>query len=276
MTHPVDAFIPYVPVTAHRFGASLSPQDREEMEAHMRAELWRGWITWRPDGGSALRSWLFSHLRSAAMEWMRTHKPGRLTRHAHLTIQSTPPGSPDWERIPYHRRQDILGMVAVRRCASLDDLLSSEEDDGDPLRGGEALKAPTVPSPEEILLREEPGEAADLLASLPPREREALRLLYVDGLSRKEAAAQMGITVKSLGVCRDRAMMKVRAAARVPRQAMGYRAAVLSVMEERGISVRGSIGQALEREIAAASGYSVGTVRRVVGEERAMLKAEGR
>ncbi len=273
-TQTVDHFLPYVPVTAHRFGASLPVQEREEMEAHMRAALWQGWLSYREDGGAALRSWLFTCLQRAAMDWMRGHRSGRLPRGAWATLKETPPDSPGWEDLPYHRRQDLLGMVAIRQCYSLDDLLTSEED-GEPFAGRDAMKAAaTVPSAEESLLAAEGRrEAFALLDSLPPRERELLRLLYVEGLSRKEAAERMGITVQSLSTSCARAMAKVRMAAGMPRAEMGYRGAVLSAMRELGIDPLGSVGKVEEEAIAAVAGYSVGTVRRAVGEERVAARA---
>jgi RNA polymerase sigma factor (sigma-70 family) len=272
--HPINRFLPYVGITAHQFGASLLPQDREEMEAYMRLRLWETW----EDGAG--RNYAIACLRYAAQEWIRSEKPGRLTRTAHRTYTDTPPGSPGWEAVPYHRRQAILGMLAVRRPASLQDLLTDEEDDGSPFRGegGRAVTDPRPTPEEECLARAGGAEVRALLAVLTPRERQVIWLLYGEGVPRHDAAHALGITLGCLNIYRDRAMAKLRTAAGVDRrEATGARARFLAAVEAMGIDLTDArpLDRGLRIRLREAVGCSVGRLATLLAEERAIRRACG-
>ncbi len=82
--------------------------------------------------------------------------------------------------LAHHRRRKI---VPIDYIADLDSLLSAD---------------PT-PSPEmEVSGRQELLRLGELLMDLPPRQREAFRLLKLESLSQREAAIRMGVSESTL------------------------------------------------------------------------------
>lgn len=74
-----------------------------------------------------------------------------------------------------------------------------------------AQRASADPPAEEMAaLREGVSEVERLLALLPPREREVLRLKFQEGLRYKEIAAVTGLSVSHVGVMIHQAMARLR------------------------------------------------------------------
>jgi RNA polymerase sigma-70 factor, ECF subfamily len=68
-------------------------------------------------------------------------------------------------------------------------------------------------SPEQQIMAADLRERlADLLDTLPPRQREILRLRLIVGLSAQETAAAVGLTPTAVRVTQHRALAKLRAA----------------------------------------------------------------
>jgi len=69
---------------------------------------------------------------------------------------------------------------------------------------------PEVASPEilidEIIERDAAAMVAELVASLPERQRVAIKLEYYDGLSRSQVGAAMAISTEAVGRLHARAM----------------------------------------------------------------------
>ncbi len=61
-----------------------------------------------------------------------------------------------------------------------------------------------------LALREQSREVEELLAALPPREREVLRLKFQEGLKYREIAAVTGLSVSNVGVLIHEAMARLR------------------------------------------------------------------
>ncbi|HET6291167.1 MAG TPA: RNA polymerase sigma factor ShbA [Amycolatopsis sp.] len=70
-------------------------------------------------------------------------------------------------------------------------------------------------SPEQQIMASDLRERlSDLLDTLPPRQREILRLRLIVGLSAQETAATVGLTPTAVRVTQHRALVKLRAALR--------------------------------------------------------------
>jgi RNA polymerase sigma-70 factor (ECF subfamily) len=95
----------------------------------------------------------------------------------------------DHYRAPAHRREVPAGDVL----------------DGVPERADDA-----APDDEASALRELAGCVSPLLASLGEADREALRLIEVDGLTQVEAARQLGLTVSGMKSRVQRARARLR------------------------------------------------------------------
>nr|WP_233159226.1 RNA polymerase sigma factor ShbA [Actinophytocola xanthii] len=68
-------------------------------------------------------------------------------------------------------------------------------------------------SPEQQIMASDLRERlANLLETLPPRQREILRLRLIVGLSAQETAAAVGLTPTAVRVTQHRALAKLRAA----------------------------------------------------------------
>jgi RNA polymerase sigma-70 factor (ECF subfamily) len=68
-------------------------------------------------------------------------------------------------------------------------------------------------SPEQLMMAADLRERlTDLLATLPPRQREILRLRLIVGLSAQETATTVGLTPTAVRVTQHRALAKLRAA----------------------------------------------------------------
>jgi len=68
-------------------------------------------------------------------------------------------------------------------------------------------------SPEQLTMAADLRERlTDLLATLPPRQREILRLRLIVGLSAQETATTVGLTPTAVRVTQHRALAKLRAA----------------------------------------------------------------
>jgi RNA polymerase sigma-70 factor (ECF subfamily) len=68
-------------------------------------------------------------------------------------------------------------------------------------------------SPEQLIMAADLRERlTDLLNTLPPRQREILRLRLVVGLSAQETASTVGLTPTAVRVTQHRALAKLRAA----------------------------------------------------------------
>ena len=77
---------------------------------------------------------------------------------------------------------------------------------------GNLEPASTAPGPATLLERQETLNRVLLaLESLPPREQEVLRLKFQNGLSYREIAATVGISVSNVGYLIHTAVKKVRA-----------------------------------------------------------------
>ena len=77
---------------------------------------------------------------------------------------------------------------------------------------GNLEPASTAPGPAQLLERRETLSRVLLaLESLPPREQEVLRLKFQNGLSYREIASTVGISVSNVGYLIHTALKKVRA-----------------------------------------------------------------
>lgn len=128
-----------------------------------------------------------------------------------------------------YRRAEVRGELGGQAGA---DGRGEGRADGDPARDAEALAGPAALEPEEALAGRQRFEAiAAVIEKLPPRCREAFVLVKFDGLTHVEAAARMGVAVKTvemqvqlaLVACRrrlavlDGQVMEVADAGRTPR-----------------------------------------------------------
>lgn len=109
--------------------------------------------------------------------------------------------------------RDLLGLWKRNRenVISLDQKIGNSDDEGEG-----AKIADFVPDPESAIPFER-SECFDLrrdlemaLADLPEKRRKVLQLIYFDGLSRKQAAKVMGLTVKQTHDLRALALEDLR------------------------------------------------------------------
>lgn len=271
MTHPIDRYLPRVHQVAHLHGLSLLRQDREELEASMRLTLWQAWQQYDPAKGKR-DTWLIGCLNRAAMEWMRSRAPRRISRSAHVTLQETPPGSPGWEALPEYRRQWILGQVALASPASLDEMQADLEDE-DP----SAVTEPADPGPgpeASCIARAEIVCLFRLVGMLPPRQRECLLLYHVEGLTQLEIAARLGVSNKCVSTSIYNGLERVRRALGVNCRG-GTHERVVSAADGLGIPLSRPVSSAEMAAIAARAGIAAKTARGIISNERWVRRLEG-
>ena len=119
-------------------------------------------------------------------------------------------------RLWKQKRRKVEGHLAqwlftVCRNRALD-LLRKENRMNRMTETGDLEPASTAPGPAQLLERRETLSRVLLaLESLPPREQEVLRLKFQNGLSYREIASTVGISVSNVGYLIHTAVRKVRA-----------------------------------------------------------------
>ncbi len=115
-----------------------------------------------------------------------------------------PPGDP-WPFLAGVVAHEARNAIRKRRPGLLDDLLDEEEE------GGVEPADPGAESPLRAAERAEARAALDgALAALPARQREAVALTHLGGLTHAEAAAHLGLPLKTLSSHVKRGLDRLR------------------------------------------------------------------
>jgi RNA polymerase sigma factor for flagellar operon FliA len=106
-----------------------------------------------------------------------------------------------------HRRRT---EVSVAVMLSLDETVSSS-DDGDSLSVADRLEDPTSPNPEaEALFGERKEILVQAIDKLSEKERLVITLFYYEGLTAKEIAAVMKLSVARISQIHSKAILRLR------------------------------------------------------------------
>lgn len=104
------------------------------------------------------------------------------------------------------RRSEVAAAVIL----SLDEVTSSSEE-GEGVSVVERLEDPTSPDPvAEVLFREKREILAAALEKLPEKERLVVTLFYFEGLTAKEIAMVMSLSVARISQLHSKAILRLR------------------------------------------------------------------
>ncbi len=158
--------------------------------------------TYRPERGTKVRTWVYYTARYQGMKWLQ----GQERDPIH---QST-----EWRRV---RARLCYASNAEYSRLTGDERMTLEE--ATYRLAGAATVVPiwetaawTEPEPLHLDHRPFRERLAEALErdGLKPREREALLLVFADGMSCRRAAAELGVTQQNVSQLRERALRKIR------------------------------------------------------------------
>jgi RNA polymerase sigma factor for flagellar operon FliA len=218
----VEHYLPLVRHVAGRLSLGLPSQvEVDDLESFGLFGLLEAMERFDPARGIKFETYASTRVRGAIIDGLRaeTWAPALRQKARHLdeveTRLETQLGrEPTEQEIAeglgltvkeLHRRR---GEVGAALLVSLDDVVPGDEEG---LTVGERLTDPESPDPEaEALFSERRDMLAKAIETLTEKERLVITLFYYEGLTAKEVAAVLGLSVARISQLHSKALLRLR------------------------------------------------------------------
>lgn len=221
----VLAYAPLVRYVAGRLALGLPPQvDLSDLESYGLFGLLEAIDRFDPGRGFKFETYAVTRIRGAIIDGLRAeswapalkHKAKRLEA-AYAEVESRLGKPPSDDELAAHlriSREELHKREAEVSAAvliSLDEPTSGNSEESESLTVSDKLHDPSSPDPEsEALLTERKEMLAESIERLPEKERLVVTLFYYEGLTAKEIAAVMSLSVARISQLHSKAILRLR------------------------------------------------------------------
>jgi RNA polymerase sigma factor for flagellar operon FliA len=217
----VEHYLPLVRLVAGRLSMGLPKVDVDDLESFGLFGLLEAVERFDPARGVKFETYASTRVRGAIIDGLRAEtwapalrlKARQLERTEHR-LESQLGREPSEQEVAeglgltvpeLHRRR---GEVGVALLVSLDDVIPGDEDG---LTMGERLTDHASPNPEsEALFTERREILAGAIETLTEKERLVVTLFYFEGLTAKEIAAVLSLSVARISQLHSKALLRLR------------------------------------------------------------------
>jgi RNA polymerase sigma factor FliA len=221
----VVAYAPLVRYVAGRMALGLPPQiEVADLESYGLFGLLEAIERYDPGRGFKFETYALTRIRGAIIDGLRAEswapalkQKAKQLEAAYVEMESKlgrPPSDDELagrmgiSREELHKRE---AEVAAAVLVSLDEPASSGTDESEALTVSDKMMDPTSPDPEmEALLTERRDILAESIERLPEKERLVVTLFYYEGLTAKEIAAVMRLSVARISQLHSKAILRLR------------------------------------------------------------------
>lgn len=217
----VEHFLPLVRLVAGRLSLGLPKVDVDDLESFGLFGLLEAVERFDPARGVKFETYASTRVRGAIIDGLRAEtwapalrQKARQIDEIENRLESELGREPSEQEIAaglgltlqdLHRRRGEVGAALV---VSLDDVIPGDEDG---LTVGERLTDPNSPDPVSAALFMERRELlAEAIETLTEKERLVVTLFYFEGLTAKEIAAVLGLSVARISQLHSKALLRLR------------------------------------------------------------------
>lgn len=217
------AYAPIVRQVAGRLAMGLPPSvELDDLESYGLFGLMEAVERFDPGRGVKFETYAVQRVRGAILDGLRAEtwapalrQKARQMEEAYGTLETCLGRAPTDEELAGHlgitvadlaRREAEVGAAVL---ISLEDSWSSE--DGEAMAMSERLADARAPDPVNEALRSERREVlAQAIEKLPEKERLVVTLFYYEGLTAKEIALVMKLSVARISQLHSKALLRLR------------------------------------------------------------------